>query len=69
MGNTIQSDPAMTSASSMVFPTRTPPGHAARAGLAFAFSTTIAFGMSLQFLAQSFVWRNWSIRELFDGWL
>jgi signal transduction histidine kinase len=69
MGNTIQSDPPVTSASSMVFPTRRPPGHAARAGLALAFSTAIAFGMSLQFLAQSFVWRNWSIREVLEGWL
>jgi signal transduction histidine kinase len=69
MGSTFQSDPPMTSASSMVFPTRRPPGHAARAALAFGFSTTIAFGMSLQFLAQSFVWRNWSIGEVLDGWL
>src|SRR5580693_4815710 len=69
MGNTFQSDPPMTSASSMVFPTRRAPSHAARAGLAFGFSTIIAFGMSLQFLAQSFVWRNWSIREVLEGWL
>ena len=43
--------------------------HAARAGLAFGFSTAIAFGMSLQFLAQSFVWRNWPIGDVLEGWL
>jgi signal transduction histidine kinase len=44
-------------------------GHVARALLAFAFSTAIAFGMSLQYLAQLFVWRNWPIREVLEGWL
>jgi sensor histidine kinase YesM len=37
--------------------------------LAFGLSTAIAFGMSLQFLAQLFVWRNWPIGEVVGGWL
>ena len=44
-------------------------GYALRAAQTFGFSTAIAFGMSLQFLAQLFVWRNWPIREVIDGWL
>jgi hypothetical protein len=42
---------------------------AMRAALAFGFSTAIAFGMSLQYLAQVFVWRNWLVREVLEGWL
>jgi hypothetical protein len=59
----------MTSTTAMVFPGRKRAGHATRAALAFGFSTTIAFGMSLQYLAQLFVWRNWPIREVLEGWL
>jgi hypothetical protein len=62
-------DLRLTSASFVVSPARRHAGHAARAALAFGFSTVIAFGMSLQFLAQSFVWRNWSIGEVLEGWL
>src|ERR1700722_8220503 len=61
-------DPQTRSAAT-VFPGRRPSGHAARAGLVFGFSTAIAFGMSLQFLAQLFVWRNWPIRDVLQGWL
>ncbi len=60
---------AQTRPAVMVFPGRRPSGHVARAILVFGFSTTIAFGMSLQFLAQLFVWRNWPIREVLQGWL
>jgi signal transduction histidine kinase len=62
-------DPHKTSATPVVFPARRPAGHVVRAALAFGFSTAIAFGMSLQFLAQLFVWRNWPIREVLQGWL
>jgi signal transduction histidine kinase len=58
-----------TSTTAVVFPGRRRPGHTARAALAFGFSTAIAFGMSLQFLAQLFVWRNWPISEVLQGWL
>lgn len=53
----------------MVFPGRWPSDHVARAARVFGFSTAIAFGMSLQFLAQLFVWRNWPIREVLEGWM
>ena len=62
-------DPQTTSSAPMVFPGRRPSGRVARAALVFALSTAIAFGMSLQFLAQLFVWRNWPIREVLQGWL
>lgn len=29
----------------------------------------IAFMMSTEFLAQPFVWRNWSVTDVLDGWL
>jgi hypothetical protein len=58
-----------TSTTAAVFPGRRRSGHAARAALAFGFSTVIAFGMSLQYLAQLFVWRNWPISEVLQGWL
>jgi hypothetical protein len=58
-----------SSTTAVVFPGRRRPGHTARAALAFGFSTAIAFGMSLQFLAQLFVWRNWPISEVLQGWL
>lgn len=44
-------------------------GHAVRRAFAFVFSTAIAFGMSLQYLAQLFVWRNWPVNEVLEGWL
>ena len=62
-------DPQSTSPAAMAFAGRWPSGHVARAVLVFGFSTAIAFGMSLQFLAQLFVWRNWPIREVLQGWL
>jgi signal transduction histidine kinase len=36
---------------------------------ALSLAATIAVGMSLQFLAQLFVWRNWPIDEVLEGWL
>ena len=62
-------DPRTTSPAAMIFRGRRPSGHVARAVLVFGFSTAIAFGMSLQFLAQSFVWRYWPISEVLQGWL
>jgi hypothetical protein len=59
----------MTSGSPVVLPERRRASHAARAALAFGFSSAIAFGMSLQYLAQLFVWQNWPIREVLEGWL
>lgn len=44
-------------------------GQTVRAAMAFAFSAAIAFGLSLQFLAQLFVWRNWPVGEVLQGWL
>jgi LytS/YehU family sensor histidine kinase len=41
----------------------------ARAGVLIGFATVIAFGMSLQFLAQLFVWRNWPVGEVLQGWI
>jgi signal transduction histidine kinase len=32
-------------------------------------AAAIAFGMSLQYLAQPFVWRNWPLQEVMEGWL
>ena len=58
-----------TSTNAVVFPGRRRAGYAARAALATGFSTLIALGMSLQFLAQLFVWRNWPISEVLRGWL
>jgi len=58
-----------TSTTAVVVPGQRRTGHAARVALSFGFSTAIAFGMSLQFLAQLFVWRNWSISEVLHGWL
>jgi signal transduction histidine kinase len=58
-----------TSTTALVFPGRRRAGHAAPAARAFGFSTAIAFGMSLQYLAQMFVWRNWPISEVLQGWL
>jgi len=62
-------NPHTTSTTAMVFPGRRRGGHAARAASAFGFSTAMAFGMSLQYLAQLFVWRNWPVSEVLLGWL
>jgi sensor histidine kinase YesM len=35
----------------------------------FVLAVMIAFGLSLQFLAQLFVWRNWPVRDVLEGWL
>lgn len=35
----------------------------------FGLATLIAFGMSTQYLAQLFVWRNWPLNEVLLGWL
>lgn len=37
--------------------------------MSFAFAAVMAFGMSLQYLAQLFVWRNWPVLEVLQGWL
>ena len=29
----------------------------------------IAFALSLQYFAQPFVWRNWPVEEVLEGWL
>src|SRR5271154_819516 len=54
---------------SLVFPARRRSGKGARLAMTFGFATVIAFGMSLEFLAQLFVWRNWPVREILQGWL
>jgi sensor histidine kinase YesM len=35
----------------------------------FALAALVAIGMSLQFLSQLFVWRNWPVRDVLEGWL
>jgi hypothetical protein len=35
----------------------------------FACAFLVALLMSTEFLAQPFVWRNWSLEEVMDGWL
>ena len=59
--------PGMSAAAVLPGPTRA--GPAARAAVALGFATAIAFGMSLQYLAQLFVWQNWPIGEILAGWL
>jgi signal transduction histidine kinase len=44
-------------------------GGATRFARTFVVSTVIAFGMSLQYLAQLFVWRNWPVNEVLEGWI
>jgi hypothetical protein len=34
-----------------------------------AWAVTISFFMSTEFVAQPFVWRNWSIAQVLNGWL
>jgi signal transduction histidine kinase len=41
----------------------------ARLGAALCLGAAIAFALSLQFLAQPFVWRNWPAEEVLEGWL
>ena len=48
---------------------RRPSHSVAQAAVTFGLAWVIAFGMSLQFLAQGFVWRNWPVREVMQGWL
>jgi signal transduction histidine kinase len=48
---------------------RRPASKAAQALVFFGVSTLIALGLSMQFLAQPFVWRNWPIFEVLQGWL
>jgi signal transduction histidine kinase len=40
-----------------------------RTARAVGLATVIAFGFSLQFFAQLFVWLNWPVSEVFEGWL
>ena len=68
MENAALIDLQTTSTTAAVFPGRRRAGQTARAVLAFGFSTIIAFGMSLQYLAQLFVWRNWPVNEVLQGW-
>lgn len=48
-----------------------PPRHAAflRLNMTFGLAAAIALGMSLEFLFQSFVWRNWPVAAVLEGWL
>ena len=41
----------------------------ARLGAALGLGAVIAFALSLQYLAQPFVWRNWPVEEVLQGWL
>jgi two-component sensor histidine kinase len=41
----------------------------ARLIAALCLSIAIAFALSLQYLAQPFVWRNWPVEEVLQGWL
>ena len=41
----------------------------ARVIAALWLSLAIAFALSLQYLAQPFVWRNWPVDEVLEGWL
>jgi two-component sensor histidine kinase len=36
---------------------------------ALCLSIAVAFALSLQYLAQPFVWRNWPAEEVLEGWL
>lgn len=36
---------------------------------ALLLGAAIAFALSLQYLAQPFVWRNWPVEEVLEGWL
>jgi signal transduction histidine kinase len=40
-----------------------------RAIVAIGIATVIAFGVSLQYFAQLFVWRYWPVVEVLQGWL
>ena len=41
----------------------------ARLVAALCLGAAIAFALSLQYLAQPFVWRNWPVQEVLEGWL
>jgi sensor histidine kinase YesM len=41
----------------------------ARLVAALCLGAAIAFALSLEFLAQPFVWRNWPVGEVLEGWL
>ncbi len=41
----------------------------ARLGTALGLGAVIAFALSLQYFAQPFVWRNWPVEEVLEGWL
>jgi signal transduction histidine kinase len=41
----------------------------ARLVAALCLGAAIAFALSLEFLAQPFVWRNWPAEEVLEGWL
>jgi signal transduction histidine kinase len=41
----------------------------ARLVAALCLGAAIAFALSLQYLAQPFVWRNWPAEEVLEGWL
>jgi signal transduction histidine kinase len=40
-----------------------------RSAVAIGIATVIAFGVSLQYFAQLFVWLNWPVVEVLQGWL
>jgi hypothetical protein len=41
----------------------------ARLVAALCLGAAVAFALSLQYLAQPFVWRNWPVEEMLEGWL
>lgn len=41
----------------------------ARVGAALCLGAAVAFALSTQYLAQPFVWRNWPVEEVLEGWL
>ena len=41
----------------------------ARLGTALGLGAVIAFALSLQYFAQPFVWHNWPVEEVLEGWL
>jgi len=45
------------------------PTRGTRLVAALCLSVAIAFALSLQYLAQPFVWRNWPAEEVLEGWL
>jgi two-component sensor histidine kinase len=62
----LDANPISPSAGGIAVPISRPRGSVLSTVL---LAATIAFGMSLQFLAQLFVWRNWPVSEVLEGWV